>query len=40
MDFSLGEKIEAKSIFDIIGKSRFLFSRKKDAKDGQKILVG
>jgi len=40
MDFSLGEKIETKSIFDIIGKSRFLFPKEKDAKDGQKILVG
>jgi len=40
MDFPLREKIETKLIFDIIDKSRFFFPREKDAKDGQKILVG
>jgi hypothetical protein len=33
MDFFLGEKIETKTIFDNIAKSRFLFPREKDAED-------
>jgi len=34
MDYFLGKKIEAMSIFNIIGKARFLFPREKDAKYG------
>jgi len=37
MDFFLWEKIETKSIFDIIGKARFLFLREKGAKYGKKF---